>query len=166
MQQIRVYLVLTFLCWSSILNQVNCARWTVEQANSWYESQPLFFGANFVPSTAVNAIDVWQTFDVATIERELKMASDINMNIIRVNLHYLVYQQDPEDYYKKMDGFLSIADKFNIKVMFILFNECWLPDPKLGPQPDPIPGVHNSQWVRCPGQPLLLDTSNWPLLKQ
>ncbi|CAF1110857.1 unnamed protein product [Rotaria sordida] len=50
--------------------------------------------------------------------------------------------------------------------MFVLFDECWLPDPKLGPQPDPIPGVHNSQWVRCPEQSRVLDTITWPLLKQ
>lgn len=146
--------------------QVQSARWTVEQANRWYESQSLFFGANFVPSTAVNAIDLWQAFDTATIERELRWASGINMNIIRVNLHFLFYQQDAEAYFKKLDSFLAIADQFNIKVMFILFNECWLPNPKLGPQSDPIPGVHNSQWVRCPGQALVNDTTKWPLLKQ
>ena len=157
--------ILIILCFFQIC-QVDSARWTPEQAKSWYESQPLFFGANFVPSTAVNAIELWQTFDTTTIERELQWASQINMNIIRVNLHFLLYQQDAEAYFNKLDGFLAIANQFNIKVMFVIFNECWLPDPKLGPQPDPIPGVHNSQWVRNPGQPLVLDTTKWPLLKQ
>ncbi|CAF3864944.1 unnamed protein product, partial [Rotaria sp. Silwood1] len=49
--------------------------------------------------------------------------------------------------------------------MFVLFDECWRPDPQLGPQPEPIPGQHNSQWVRCPAQAWLMDTSKWPLLK-
>jgi hypothetical protein len=146
--------------------KVDGARWTPDQANLWYQNQPLYFGANFVPSSAVNVIDMWQTFDISTIERELKWASQINMNIIRVFLHVLFYEQDSEGYYKKIDSFLSIANQFNIKIMFVLFDECWLPTPMLGPQPNPIPGVHNSQWVRCPGQASLLDNTTWPFLKQ
>ena len=88
------------------------------------------------------------------------------MNIMRVFLHVLFYQQNAEDFYKKINNFLTIADQFKIKIMFVLFDECWLPNPKLGPQPDPIPGVHNSQWVRCPGQAWLLDNTTWPFLKQ
>ena len=147
-------------------HQVGGARWTPEQANQWYESQPLFFGGNFVPSTAVNTIDMWQTFDVSTIERELKWASQINMNIMRVFLHFLFYQQDALAYFDKINVFLTIADRYQIKVLFVLFDECWLPNPKLGPQPDPIPGVHNSQWVRCPGQAMVNNKTTWPLLKQ
>ncbi|CAF3393997.1 unnamed protein product [Rotaria sp. Silwood1] len=142
------------------------ARWTSEQANAWYSDQSWYFGANFVPSSSVNEIDMWQTFDILTMERELKWASEINMNIMRVFLHVLFYQQDPRTFYKKMDDFLTIADRFRIKIMFVLFDECWRPDPQLGPQPEPIPGQHNSQWVRCPGQAWLMDTSKWPLLKQ
>lgn len=33
----------------------------------------------------------------------------------------------------------------------VLFDDCWKPTYKSGKQPDPIPGVHNSQWVQCPG---------------
>jgi len=165
MKETLVSLILINLCLSNII-QVDSNRWTPEQANSWYESQPWFFGGNFIPSTAVNVIDMWQTFDVTTIERELKWASEINMNIMRVFIHVLFYQQDAEDFFKKLDGFLTITNQFNIKIMFVLFDECWLPNPKLGPQPDPIPGVHNSQWVRCPGQAWVLDKTKWPILKQ
>lgn len=166
MKQISVYLSLVFLClWLNIV-KVNGARWTVEQANDWYKNQPLFFGANFIPSTAVNVIEMWQTFDVNTIERELKWASQINMNIMRVFLHVLLYQQDPQGYLQKLDAYLNIANKYNIKTMFVIFDACWLPNPQLGPQPDPIPGVHNSQWVQCPGQPLLNNATTWPTLLQ
>ncbi|CAF0930716.1 unnamed protein product [Adineta steineri] len=145
---------------------INGARWTAEKANAWYAEQPWYFGANFVPSTSVNEIDMWQTFDTTTMERELGWAKDINMNIMRVFLHVLFYQQDAQAYYKQMDDFLTIADRLHIKITFVLFDECWRPEPKLGPQPDPIPGQHNSQWVRCPGQESLLDQTTWPLLKQ
>lgn len=146
--------------------RVDSARWTPEQAYRWYNNQPWFFGGNFLPSTAVNTIDMWQTFDVLTMDRELRWASQINMNIMRVFLHFLFYQQNPQAYYQKIDAFLTIADQYNIKILFVLFDECWLPNPKLGPQPDPIPGVHNSQWVRCPGQAMVADNTTWPLLKQ
>lgn len=165
MKQIFFLLILSILCLYNIF-KVTGARWTSEEANNWYEHQPWFFGANFIPSNAVNVIDMWQTFDITTIERELKWASQINMNIMRVFLHFLLYQHDAEDYYKKLDEFLTIADKYNIKIMFVLFDECWLPNPKLGPQPDPIPGVHNSQWVQCPGQTYVQNNSTWYLLKQ
>lgn len=57
MKQMLVSLILIILCFFNVY-QVDSARWTPEQAKSWYESQPLFFGANFVPSTAVNAIEL------------------------------------------------------------------------------------------------------------
>ncbi len=36
----------------------------------------------------------------------------------------------------------AIAAKHGIKPMFVLFDSCWDPEPKLGPQRPPIPGVH------------------------
>jgi hypothetical protein len=39
-----------------------------------------------------------------------------------------------------------------------LFDDCWNPTYKSGKQPDPIPGVHNSQWVQCPGNIKLADS--------
>lgn len=47
--------------------------------------------------------------------------------------------------------FLSIAAKHHHKVIFVFFDDCWKPKYSSGRQPDPIPGVHNSQWVQCPG---------------
>jgi hypothetical protein len=39
----------------------------------------------------------------------------------------------------------------------VLFDSCWDPDPRLGPQHPPIPGVHNSGWVQSPGAKELAD---------
>lgn len=41
----------------------------------------------------------------------------------------------------------------------MLFDSCWNPNPKLGPQPAPRPGVHNPGWVQSPGAAALRDTS-------
>ena len=161
--RLLLFLLLLTGCWNF---QVDAARWTAEQANRWYQDQPWYLGGNFLPSTAVNSIDMWQAFDLVTIDRELSWAAEIKMNIMRVFLHVLFYVQDAEAFYRKIEMFLTIADRHGIKIMFVLFDECWRPDPHLGPQPDPIPGQHNSQWVRCPGQAWLLNRNTWPLLKQ
>jgi hypothetical protein len=46
--------------------------WSVEKANAWYNSHPWPVGSDFIPSTAINQLEMWQeaTFDTATIKRE------------------------------------------------------------------------------------------------
>ena len=70
------------------------------------------------------------------------------MNTMRVFLHDLLWQQDPAGFRKRIDAFLAIAAKHHIKPMFVLFDSCWDPSPKLGQQRAPTPGVHNSGWVQ------------------
>ena len=112
---------------------------------------------------------MWQetTFDPMTIERELKWARErLRMNALRVFLHVLVWMESPSKFFARLDQFLSIAKKNELNVMLVLFDECWNAEPRTGKQPEPIPGVHNSQWVRCPGQSMLLNTTSWPRLAQ
>ncbi len=138
-------------------------RWSAQQANDWYKTQPFLVGANFIPSTAINQLEMWQaeTFDPATIDRELGYAEGIGMNVMRVFLHNLVWEQDAEGYKKRIEQFLQIADKHHIKIMFVLFDSCWNDDPKLGKQSDPVTGKHNSGWVRGPGTKRLFDSRTW-----
>jgi len=49
--------------------------------------------------------------------------------------------------------------------MFVLFDSCWDPLPRLGPQHPPIPGVYNSGWVQSPGAAALADANQYPRLK-
>ncbi len=71
-------------------------KWSHEKAKEWYEEQGKILGANFVPSTAINQLEMWQedTFDPETIERELGYAQEIGMNTMRVFLHSLAYKAD------------------------------------------------------------------------
>ena len=48
----------------------------------------------------------------------------------------------------------------------MLFDSCWEPNPHLGAQHPPIPGVHNSGWVQSPGLERLFDKSKEPELKR
>jgi hypothetical protein len=142
-------------------------RWTEAQANAWYATQPWPVGADFLPSTAINELEMWQgeTFDPVTIDRELGWAEGIGMNTMRVFLHNLVWEQDPEAFRKRMDAFLTIAARHHIRPVFVLFDSCWDPFPGLGPQHPPIPGVHNSGWVQAPGAAILADPAEYPRLE-
>jgi GH35 family endo-1,4-beta-xylanase len=87
------------------------------------------------------------------------------MNTMRMFLHDLLWQQDAAGFTKRIDTFLAIADKHHIRPLFVLFDSCWDPFPKLGSQHPPIPGVHNSGWVQSPGARALQDPSKYPALK-
>jgi len=143
-------------------------RWTEERANAWYAQQPWPVGADFLPSTAINELEMWQadTYDPATIDRELGWAQGIGMNTMRVFLHNLLWEQDASGFQKRMDDFLTIAARHHIRPVFVLFDSCWEPFPKLGPQHPPIPGVHNSGWVQAPGAVVLADAAQYPKLEQ
>ena len=127
-------------------------RWTAKKANQWYAERPWFVGCNFIPSTAINQLEMWQpdTFDPDTIDKELGWAAGIGMNSARVYLHDLLWTQDSIGFIERIDMFLDICKKHGIKPMFVLFDSCWNPHPKLGKQPEPKPHVHNSGWVQSP----------------
>jgi hypothetical protein len=136
-------------------------RWSVERANQWYQQQPWLVGCNFSPSTAINQLEMWQadTFDAATIDRELGWAAGIGMNTARVFLHDQLWQQDRQGFLERMERFLVMAEKHGIRPMFVLFDNCWNPHPKLGQQPAPTPHVHNSGWVQSPHIETLRDVT-------
>jgi len=142
-------------------------RWTEKQANDWYAKQPWLVGANFIPSDAINELEMFQaaTFNPALNDKELGLGESIGMNTMRVFLQDQLWQQDPEGFKRRLDTFLSIAAKHHIRPLLVLFDSCWETDPHLGPQHPPIPGVHNSGWVQSPGKRELLDRSYEPKLK-
>jgi hypothetical protein len=134
-------------------------RWSREQAATWYAAQPWLVGCNYIPSTAINQLEMFQadTFDPETIDRELALAQGLGFNSIRVFLHDLLWLQDREGFLRRCDEFLAIADRHGIGVMFVLFDSCWHPQPRLGRQPEPLPFTHNSGWVQGPGAEALQD---------
>jgi Cellulase (glycosyl hydrolase family 5) len=137
--------------------------WTTTRANQWYAQQPWLVGSNFIPSTAVNELEMWQpdTFDLPTIDRELGWAQALGMNTMRVFLHNLLWQQDAQGFLARMDQFLAVADKHHVRITFVLLDSVWDPNPHLGKQPAPTPHVHNSRWLQAPGADLLKNDSRW-----
>ncbi len=158
---------LAILSLGAIAVHAETARWSEQKANAWYAKQPWLVGSNYVPKSAINELEMWQeaTFDPAQVDKELGWAEAMGMNTMRVFLHDLLWQQDAAGFQKRIDRFLTIASAHHIRPMFVLFDSCWDPLPRLGPQHPPIPGVHNSGWVQSPGAAALADPSQYPRLK-
>jgi hypothetical protein len=142
-------------------------RWSETRANDWYARQPWLVGSNYVPATAVNELEMWQaeSFDPKRIDLELGWAQSIGLNTMRVFLHDLPWRQDAAGYQKRIGDFLAIADRHHIRILFVLFDSVWDPNPRLGKQPDPRPGIHNSRWVQSPGAAALQDPAQIPRLE-
>jgi hypothetical protein len=142
-------------------------RWAEKGAADWYAKQPWLVGSNYIPATAINELEMWQvdTFDPQRIDLELGWAESIGLNTMRVFLHDLPWQQDSHGFRSRIDAFLRIADKHHIRPLFVLFDSCWDPNPRLGRQHEPRPGVHNSGWVQSPGPGALQDASQYPRLE-
>lgn len=148
-------------------SQAQSERWSEQKANAWYAQQPWLVGANYIPSNAINQLEMFQstTFDPAINDRELGLAESIGMNTARVFLQDQLWEQDPEGFKKRLDTFLGIAAKHHIRPLLVLFDSCWEANPRLGPQHPPIPGIHNSGWVQSPGKERLLNQADEQKLK-
>jgi len=142
-------------------------RWTGEKAYDWYNKQPWLVGCTYIPSTAVNQLEMWQedTFDLRIIDRELSWATDLGLNCLRVYLHDLLWEMDREGFKKRIDQFLSVASGKGLKTMLVIFDDCWNGNPCPGKQPDPIPGLHNSGWLQSPSLRIVNDPTAWPRLE-
>ena len=136
-------------------------RWTATHANDWYDAQPWMIGVNYIPADADNELEMWQavSFNPTRIDMELGWAENLGMNVVRVFLHDLLWQQDATGFQQRIDTFLTISSKHHIRVLFVLFDSCWEAEPHLGPQNPPIPGIHNSRWVQSPGLTAVRDRS-------
>lgn len=163
----KVTLVLFFALWLIGAIAQDPAMWSAEKANTWYKQQGWLVGCNYLPATAINQLEMWQaeTFDAATIDKELQWAENIGFNVIRVYLHDMAWDTDKTGFKQRMDQFLSIAAKHKIKVLFTIFDDCWNPDPAIGKQPEPKPGIHNSGWVRSPHIDVHNDSTKWGKLE-
>ncbi|MBE9582957.1 cellulase family glycosylhydrolase [Mucilaginibacter sp. JRF] len=163
--KIKSILAAAMLCVASVVNAQDAAkkpattppvipgRWTMEKANAWYAQYPWMSGANYIPANAINQLEMWQadTFDPATIDKEFGWAEGIGFNLMRVFLHSQAWKADAPGFKKRINQFLTIADKHHIKIMFVFFDDCWNAGAKPGKQPEPKVGVHNSGWMQDPG---------------
>jgi len=128
-------------------------RWSADRANRWYQAQGWLVGANFITSNAINQLEMFQpgTYDARRIDTELGWARAAGLNSVRVFLHDQLWTQDARGFLLRLAQFVNITARHRIKPLFVFFDSCWDPLPRLGPQHPPRPGVHNSGWVQSPG---------------
>ncbi|MDO6433197.1 cellulase family glycosylhydrolase [Flavitalea sp. BT771] len=158
-------LILFTLLVAATTTQAQRPTWSPAKANTWYAAKPWLRGCDFIPSTAINQLEMWQapTFDTVTINKELGWAASIGLNCMRVFLHHVAWQEDPQGFKARIGQYLRIAARHHIVTIFVFFDDCWNPTYQAGAQPAPKPGIHNSGWIRDPGQllydePKLADT--------
>ena len=151
---------LTVSCRQESAEKNSSMVWCKQKAKEWHKKQGWISGCNFQPSSAINQIEMWQseTFDATTIDKELGWAQELGFTTMRVYLSSVVWQNDPDGFKGRVDRYLEISDKHNIKTIFVFFDDCWNKESAFGMQPAPLPGVHNSGWVRDPAHSLRQDT--------
>ncbi|NQU41239.1 MAG: hypothetical protein HQ523_14920 [Lentisphaerae bacterium] len=142
-------------------------RWEMWE---WHQAKGEMRGINYIPHTAVNTTEMWQgeTFDPETIKTELHWASDYGYNSLRVFVQYAVWKEYPKGLKDRMKTFLDIASDNELETVFVLFDDTQVAgkDPHTGPQPDAIPGRHNSQWTPSPGHSLVAESGGaWKSLE-
>lgn len=141
-------------------------RWSAEKANAWWQARNWVCGFNYLPASAVNFLEMWmgQTFDREGIERELGWAADIGFNALRTNPHFLIWKHDRDGLIDRIDWFLDAAAARGLDVVLVPFDDCGFggAEPVYGPQPDPVPGIHNGRAVASPGRSAVMDRTAWP----
>ena len=139
-------------------------RWSEEKANAWMAKQGWIVGCDYVCATAINQIEMWQaeTFDPATMDKEMGWAEGLGFNTVRVFLSNLVYTADPKGFKARFEEFLGIIEKHHIRAIVTFWtNGGKCKNPKLGKQPESVQGVHNSQWCMVPGTEVVNDPTKW-----
>lgn len=157
------------------------SRWSVEEVWEWYDARPWIVGCNFVPSTCINTVEIWQEYNSEEVfrvmDRELALAADIGLNSVRMLLPFFVWKYQTDGFKKRLDRFLDLVARRGITMMPILFDDCgclpkrYFREPRFGKQPDPVPGAH--QGGRAPDiRPgehrwhYSDDKENWPILER
>jgi hypothetical protein len=140
-------------------------KWSKEKAWQWYNQLPWLCGFNYIPRSAVNWTEMWQaeTFDLSTIKQELGWARDVGFNTLRTNLPFIVWQNDRDGLWKRLDSFLDVAMENNLATMLCPLDDCGFSGdhPYLGSQKSPTPGLHNSQAAASPGRNVVMDRNQW-----
>lgn len=136
--------------------------WSTEQAQKWGKENPWYCGVNYIPANAINYTAMWDktSFSPEVIEKEMKLMKSLGMNCARVVMQYAVYEEDPAYFIRTLDRFLSICDKYGVKVMPIFFDDCAFgvnTDPTVGKQPEPLEGWYAWAWSPSPGYSMVVD---------
>jgi len=106
-------------------------QWTKEQAWEWYRKQPWIRGFNGYPSNCVNRIAMWQAYKhkevIEQIEYEFQLAQNTGLNAVRAIIQFEVWYYEHDSFMANLEEYITLADKYGIKVMLTLGNDCTVP---------------------------------------
>ncbi len=106
-------------------------------------------GAVYFPARAYNAYQTFTMFDPVEFERDLRYAVSARVNAYRLFVSYNYYLEDRDSFFDKVETMVSLADKYNIRIMPVLFEDCGVEfNPESANDRDPYTAV----CVRYPGK--------------
>ena len=120
--------------------------WTKEKAWAWHDAQPWYRGCNYMPASAANRVDQWQSYGsearFAEVEREFALAKEVGFNAMRLLIleqGFAVWLQEPDAFRANFERYLALMEKYGLKAFVVLGNDCSRPKrvwtmPKLGEQ--------------------------------
>lgn len=160
------------LIWALIvvLSQVAFAQngqWSASQARSWWDKTEWPVGCCYVPTYAINQLEMWQedTFNPEVLDREFALCQDLGFNLVRIYLHELLWFQDADGFKSRIARVLDMASARGIKVTFTFCTNGG-GEEKPGPQPQKKPGVHGGgHWAHSPVDRIFFHRENWPEFK-
>lgn len=118
-------------------------KWTKEKAWEWYNSYPWIRGFNYIPSCCVDFVEMWQEYNwehvKSIIDKEFSLANQWGFNAIRIFALLEIYIDQKESFLRHVEEVITLADKYNLYVMFCFGNDCVVQKqnyswPKYGPQ--------------------------------
>ena len=113
-------------------------QWTKEQAWEWYNKQPWIRGFCGLPANCVNYVAMWQKHKhdevMKQVEYEFDLARKTGLNAVRaflINFEVCLYEHD--SFMSNLEDYISLADKYGIKVMLNIGNDCTVPKERFEP---------------------------------
>lgn len=81
-------------------------------------------GAVYFPARAYNAYQTFLDFDYRELERDFGYARKAGINSLRIFMSYDYYLTNENDFFAKFDRMLQCAERYKIRVMPVLFEDC------------------------------------------
>ncbi len=117
--------------------QLQKGQWSKEKAWEWYNSQPWIRGFNGYPSNCVNRIAIWQEYNHKEVfeqmETEFALAKETGFNAVRAITQFECWYYQHDSFMKHLEEYFTLADKYGLKVMLTLGNDCTVPKEKFIP---------------------------------
>ena len=112
-------------------------QWSKEKAWEWYNKQPWIRGFNGYPSNCVNRVAMWQEYNhkevFEQIDCEFALAKETGFNAVRAIIQFEVWYYEHDSFMNNLEEYLTLADKYGLKVMLVLGNDCSIPKSRLKP---------------------------------